>query len=102
MQSSGDTLTLGVGGRPHARIQAVLGVVGLRDRLLDAGDRIDRDQRAECLTAGALHVLGDTGQHGGFVEQRADIESGLTAGDHCGALGFCVLDMVGHRLELTF
>jgi len=49
----------------------------------------------------ALHLVGDVGEHGWLEKQRSEVRTGVSAGDNLGALGFCIIDVVGDGLDLV-
>ena len=87
--------------RPDAGVQAVVGVVGARDHLVDGGAAVDGRDRTEGLVAAQRHVLGDAGQQRGLVEVGAEVGAGAPAGQHLGALGDGVVDVAGDLRELV-
>ena len=89
LQHPGQVPGEGVGG------EAVLGVVGPRDRLLVGGERADRRDRAEDLLAHQPRGRRDVGQHG-RLEEVARALHRLPAGQHGGAQLDGVGDQLGH------
>src|SRR5690606_32904297 len=84
----------------HAGVEPVLGVVGLLDRLVVAVHRVDGHHRAEGLLPVEVHLGGDVGEHGGLVEQGADVGAVTAAGHQPGPLGDRVVDVGPDLLQL--
>lgn len=70
-----------------------LGVVGKAEHLLLGLELEDGGQGAEGLVLGDGHLLGDTGQDGGLVEETGRVGGGAAGGD-LGALGEGIGDVL--------
>src|SRR5690606_18835095 len=95
----GDAASAGHVPRPHAGVEAVGGVVGAFDRLVLGREPVDGDDRSEGLLGAPRHGLLDAGEHGGLVEQRAEVGTGAASGQYGGALGAGLLHVLDDPVE---
>ena len=86
---------------PHRRVQAVLGVVRPRDRLLVVDDGVDAHDRSERLLTADVHVLLDVGEDRRLVEVGSHVGAGSPSAVDRRAVGPRVLDVRLDPLQLV-